>query len=451
MTLDQFGSLFNLIGLLVPLVFSLAIARAYKRPFFLHWTRSLALLAAAVLIFTLIGPQSPSWGLSAVLVGLYQAGVWFFIRTAETIRPQGPTPRAWRWAWGAMVLTSWGPLLAGQPLVVALLSPILLLVAVHFLLAWELWRIRHGGARWLSLFVALTGIWTLIFPALGTAPFAWAGFVFSGALHLVVGMQMVIHLLEDTAMTLRTQNEQLQQLDRLKSDFIGTVSHELRTPLSSIKSATWLLQNHRANVKEDELIGIVASQAEVLQRLVNDLLDFAKIESGSLSYDHQPLEMVALARSVVHDATPRFAQKGVELSLEAASEDVELEGDPDRLAQVTDNLLSNALKFTEPGGSVTVRVSRAEGQARLVVEDTGVGIPAGERQRIFERFYQIDNSSTRRVGGAGLGLSICKAIVEEGHGGRIWVEQGPRGGSRFIVALPLDAEPTNHHVAATGS
>src|SRR5690606_20401480 len=106
------------------------------------------------------------------------------------------------------------------------------------------------------------------------------------------GIQMVIFLLESTAIVLQTQNDELLKLDRLKSDFISTVSHELRTPLSSIKSATWLLQNHRNPATEDELIGTIANQVEVLQRLVSDVLDFAKLESGALSYQLKPVELM---------------------------------------------------------------------------------------------------------------------------------------------------------------
>jgi signal transduction histidine kinase len=116
---------------------------------------------------------------------------------------------------------------------------------------------------------------------------------------------------------------------------------------------------------------------------------------------------------------------------------VPVEGDPERLKQVIGNLLANALKFTDPGGRVSVTVALEGAMARLAVTDTGVGIAPEHRTRIFERFYQVDATNTRRSGGAGLGLAISKAIVEEGHHGRLWVEDAPGGGSTFVMTLPL--------------
>jgi signal transduction histidine kinase len=388
-----------------------------------------------------LGP--PLW-LGAIVLTIYHLGTGSLLRTGALLYERPGMPTSLRAIWLGVWALSALALALGQPFLAAVAVPLLMMVAAHLLVGWQLFHLpprphRHAH-RQLAVMTALTGVWGLAFVFLGTGPWAWLGFVISGALHLFVGILMVIFLLEDFASQLKVQNVELQQLDRLKSEFVSTVSHELRTPLSAIKSAIWLLENHRATVNEEELIGIITSQIDILHRLVNDVLDFAKMEAGTMTYQRQQVELGAMARAVVHDAMPRFAQKGVMLSLEPAPSRLRVDADPDRLAQVISNLLSNALKFTEAAGQVTVSLDVQDGQARLTVSDTGIGIPSDQHKRIFERFYQVDNSSTRRVGGAGLGLAISRAIVEEGHHGRIWVDDAPGGGSAFFVTLPLVEE-----------
>jgi signal transduction histidine kinase len=444
MTLDQVGALSNIVGLAIPLMFSVFIARGYQRPYFMSWTLSYLCYLVTVLLLPVAMSLGPPLWLAAIVLTIYHLGTGSLLKAGSLIeeRPTMTTPLRALWV-GVWALSVLG-LALGMPFLTAVALPLLMMVAAHLLVGWQLFHLpprphRHAH-RQLAVMIALTGVWGLAFVFLGTGPWAWLGFVISGALHLFVGILMVIFLLEDFASQLKVQNVELQQLDRLKSEFVSTVSHELRTPLSSIKSAIWLLENHRATVNEGELIGIITSQIDILHRLVNDVLDFAKMEAGTMTYQRQQIELGAMTRAVVHDATPRFAQKGVSLVLQPAPGRMQVEADPDRLAQVIGNLLSNALKFTEPDGRVTVSLGLQGGLARLTVTDTGIGIPSDQHKRIFERFYQVDNSSTRRVGGAGLGLAISRAIVEEGHQGQIWVEHAPGGGSTFIVALPLAEE-----------
>jgi signal transduction histidine kinase len=448
MTFEQLGVLANLLGLLIPLVFSLFIARAYAQRYFQYWTLSFLFFTISVFLF--MGPETfgthKAWEVAQVVV--YVAADWLLLKTAATIGTPSRLARFYTPAACVVAAIASALALAGMPFTVVSIGPILLALAAHYLLAWSLLRLpdrrdRHAPL-WLAGLIVVSGSWPLAYPLLPEA-FVPLGFVISGALHLSVGIQMVIFLLEDAAVALQTQNEELLELDRLKSDFISTVSHELRTPLSSIKSATWLLQNHRTAVNEAELIGIIANQSDVLHRLVADVLDFAKLEAGSLTYHLQPVRLDHLVKAAVHDATPRFEVKDIALTFVPPAEAVTVTADPDRLVQVISNLLSNALKFTAPGGQVTVAVTTLQGEARLAVSDSGIGIAPEHHARIFERFYQVDNTSTRQVGGAGLGLAISKAIVAEGHQGRIWVEAAPGAGSTFFVALPLaptPAEPT---------
>jgi signal transduction histidine kinase len=439
MTLTQFGIILNVAGLLVPLLFSLSIARTYSRPYFSNWVISYAFFLATIVAFLLPAPPAAVFVLDCLKIAFIQLGAWYLIKTAETLKVDRIFHGRVQTFWWLITVLAFVQAVVGLPFTVVSVGPVLLLVGAHLLMAYELFRLshpqKHHTKQRLGALVGAVGLWTLAYPLLGGSGTAWLGFALSGVLHLIIGVDMVIFLLEDVALVLRRQNESLMALDRLKSDFISTVSHELRTPLSSIKSATWLLQNHRTPVTEDELIGTISNQVDVLQRLVNDVLDFAKMESGTLSYKLQPVELMALARAVVNDATPSFTEKGIDLEFDSASARSRVEADPDRLAQVIGNLLSNALKFTAPGGHVTVRLHSEDGWARLAVQDDGVGVPADQRMRIFERFYQVDNSSTRRVGGAGLGLAISRAIIEEGHHGRIWVEDTPGGGSTFFIAL----------------
>jgi signal transduction histidine kinase len=442
MTPDQIGAIVNVAGYAVPLAISQSIARTYSRPYFRSWTLSYLGYAAAILVLNFGATHASFPWLIALAVILYQAGTWFILKTSEAIHPDEPRRQGRYRVWWAASVGALAILLAGQPLAMAMVGPVLLVVAGHLMLAGALLRVpfppgRHGH-QWLAAFVSVTGLWVLAFPLLDKTPWMWLGYVVMGALHLLMGIQMVIFLLEDVAWQQQRQYEALQQLDRLKSDFLSTVSHELRTPLTSIKSAAWLLDHPRAIASPSELKGMIMEQVDVLSRIVSDLLDISLIESGAMAYHKDTVNLVEVAKQAVGSQRLLYEKKGLDLQLEAPRHALEVTADGDRLKQVVANLLTNALKFTPEGGRVTVRVVAGD-RPRLEVTDTGIGIAPDQRDRIFERFYQVDNTSTRKVGGTGLGLAIVKAIVEEGHHGRIWVESGPQGGSTFVVILPASA------------
>jgi PAS domain S-box-containing protein len=228
------------------------------------------------------------------------------------------------------------------------------------------------------------------------------------------------------------------EADRLKNEFFALVSHELRTPLTSIVGYVELLLEEQAGEIEPmqrKFLGVIERNGRRLQRLVGDLLFVAQFEAGKLSLERGTVELHEVALEAVEAARPRAGRADV--ALEADVEPVpRLEGDRDRLGQVVDNLISNALKFTPTGGRVTVRLRERDGQAALEVADTGMGIPEEEQSRLFERFYRASGATERSIPGIGLGLAICRAIAEA-HGGSIRVSSEAGAGTTFCVMLPL--------------
>jgi signal transduction histidine kinase len=241
---------------------------------------------------------------------------------------------------------------------------------------------------------------------------------------------------------LAEQNEQLRELDKLKDEFVSLVSHELRTPLTSIRGYVELLLDEGAELQEDQrrFLQIVDRNSERLLALVADLLFLAQIEAGKLAIELSTVDLNRLVEECVEAAAPLADSKGIELR--TSSERVQkIEGDPARLHQVLDNLVSNALKFTPSGGSVEVRLRGDGGSAVLEVQDTGQGVPEHERDKLFERFFRSSTAMEGAVPGTGLGLTITKAIVER-HGGSIEIESLEGIGTTVRVHLPLRVEVT---------
>lgn len=232
--------------------------------------------------------------------------------------------------------------------------------------------------------------------------------------------------------------QELQRLDAAKDEFVSTVSHELRTPLTAILNAASILQKPQAGALTDvqaRFVGLLAEQANRLNRLVDDLLDLQKIETGNQSFRLEPLDVRGLVREVVGSYAHVLETRRLGLSLALGDEPLVARAEAETLGRVLLNLLSNAAKFTPEGGHVTVRAGREGAMVTLTVEDTGAGIPEADLERVFQKFARVDGSLTRQVGGTGLGLSICKQIIEQGHGGRIWATR-PACGTALHVALP---------------
>jgi signal transduction histidine kinase len=250
--------------------------------------------------------------------------------------------------------------------------------------------------------------------------------------------------LRATYRELADSHARLRELDRLKSDFLGNVSHELRTPLASIKGfVDNLLDGVAGPLAERQryYLGRVRDNADRLGRMVGDLLDLTRIEAGKIELSPEALDAGEAATEAVESFRPVARGRGVDLGLDLAAAPP-VWADRDKLQQVLTNLVSNAVKFTPGGGRVTVRVGPRPGPgraARLEVADTGPGIPPGERDRVFDKFYQLARVDGERPIGTGLGLTIARHLVDL-HGGRIWVETAAGPGSTFVVELPAAGE-----------
>ncbi|HEX4196461.1 MAG TPA: CHASE3 domain-containing protein [Caulobacteraceae bacterium] len=229
-----------------------------------------------------------------------------------------------------------------------------------------------------------------------------------------------------------------KRVERLKDEFVSTVSHELRTPLTSIAGSLGLLAGGMGDLPPGptRLIGIAHANCQRLIRLINDMLDVEKIESGKMKFDMAAVTLAEAARRSIDSVRGYADQLGVEIRFQASDDDLCVRADIDRLVQVGANLISNALKFSKAGDRVEISMLRRGRVARLSVTDHGPGIPDEFRARIFTKFAQADSSDTRQKGGTGLGLVIAKEIVDR-HGGRLWFESEPGQGAQFHVDLPL--------------
>ena len=230
-----------------------------------------------------------------------------------------------------------------------------------------------------------------------------------------------------------------EEANRLKDEFLSTVSHELRTPLNSILGWTWLLVG--GNLDEAgtrRAIETIERNARAQSQIVDDLLDVSSIVTGKLRLKVRTADLPALIEAAVDTVRPAAEAKGIDIDVHLGRVGT-LRGDPDRLQQVAWNLLANAVKFTPHGGRVEVLADEMDGQARLRVTDTGIGIPKAFLRYVFDRFRQADSSTTRLHGGLGLGLSIVRHLVEL-HGGTVAAEsEGEGRGATFTVMLPLAA------------
>jgi Signal transduction histidine kinase len=229
----------------------------------------------------------------------------------------------------------------------------------------------------------------------------------------------------------------LLELDRLKDQFVATVSHELRTPLTSIHGYLALVLEAEGGDLADEprqFVSIAIRNTDRLRKLVEDLLLVSELDAGELEFEFDTVDFGDLAQESVESARPQAMAGGISLELSAKSP-MRLIGDRVRLAQMLDNVISNALKFTPRGGTVSVRVTRSNGSAVLEVEDTGIGIAVDEQKYLFDRFFRGRVAGDKAIQGTGLGLSISQSIAHA-HGGVIEVESNENVGTTFRVALP---------------
>jgi len=230
--------------------------------------------------------------------------------------------------------------------------------------------------------------------------------------------------------------ERLREFDRLKDEFIAVISHELRTPLTSVYGAALTLQKRDVDKDvQDALLQIVSDEAGRLARLLDDALSASRLHAERETFEIAPIDGAEVARAVVDAARSRLPE-GLELEFVSLNGLRPVAADRDKLRQVLVNLMENAIKYSPDGGKIEIRVDRAGPAMRFTVRDEGIGIAPEEQSRIFERFHRLDPNMTRGVGGTGLGLYICRELVQR-MGGRIWVNSREGSGSTFSFDLPL--------------
>jgi signal transduction histidine kinase len=243
------------------------------------------------------------------------------------------------------------------------------------------------------------------------------------------------------AMAFNRMAGEMEGLERLRRDLVANVSHELKTPISALRAH---LENLLDGVEEPNpaLLEVMLQQSERLSRLVDQLLDLSRLEAGDVPLEIEPVPLGLLVERVIKEVEVARPDRARDLAVrnEVPADLPPVEADRERIHQVLFNLLENAVRFTPPGGMVTVRAAQENGDWAVSVEDTGPGIPKEHIPLVFERFYRVDPSRSREDGGTGLGLAIARSVVEA-HGGRIWAESEDQG-ARFTFVLPVSRSGT---------
>ncbi len=235
---------------------------------------------------------------------------------------------------------------------------------------------------------------------------------------------------------LKKANRELKKLDRMKDEFLQNVSHELRTPMTAMLTTMRVIKDAIEDERLKELLEINERSTWRLNRLVGDLLDFGRIDRGTMELNLQPVDMRSLIRDVMADIQSYADARrlNVEFKLEKSLPRVVV--DKDSMYKVVSNMLNNAIKFNEEGGRIVVEISAGDGFVKVSVEDSGIGIDEKDLDKVFDRFYQVDGSTKRKYPGTGIGLALTKKLVEM-HGGKVWAESKQGEWTRFIFTLPV--------------
>jgi signal transduction histidine kinase len=307
----------------------------------------------------------------------------------------------------------------GRPVAGPALEGASLIVAVPFRQAFPTWRValyqppgaspRQSVRRQVMLFMTAFGV-----------------------LFVVIGAGLVA-----TYRLVRRETE----MARLKSDFVANVSHDLKTPLSVIRmfGETLEMGRVRDEAARQEYYRVITRESERLSRLIDNVLDFSRIEGGRRRYERVPTAVEPLVRDVLEAFTYPLAQQGFKVEVDVAADLPEVALDADAVGQALGNLVDNAIKYSAERKSLRVEAAVRDGELALTVADAGMGVPPEEQRRIFEKFYRIGRSETQSRRGSGVGLALVRHVAEA-HGGRVTVDSRPGEGSRFTLWLPLTPE-----------
>jgi len=278
--------------------------------------------------------------------------------------------------------------------------------------------------------------WSIAHQGNFASPEKWARANFT--VNLTMSMILGLALLTGIALTIRTALREMK-LSAMKNEFVSNVSHELRTPLSSIRVFGELMRRGRVGEQDKvrEYGGYIETESRRLTQLINNILDFSRIESGHIEYHFEPADLEEILNGTLASFTVRLRDKGFEVSYEAPEEPLpNMRLDANAIDRAFANLLDNAVKYANGDRSVNVRLRRDDEEVTIAISDNGLGIPKEEHERIFERFHRVSTGLVHDVKGSGLGLPLVRHIVEA-HGGSVTVESEPGQGSTFTLHLPL--------------
>ena len=456
LTINGFANAFNVGAIALVLVMSLIVARSYALPFFEAWVSGYAMVLLYVglpLFFSLDEPRAPIAFLEAFLI-LVQAGFFFqvgFLLQGRKI--EAPLLICLT----AAYLLSIALLLAGiSPKTVAVI-PFLFSVASSFFLGYLfIFKLKFfqglTSSFWMGLPFLLVFSSSLVYPFMPLDRH-WIGFSFATVMHLLLGTGMIVFILEESKKTVERLSEEklclekekvllqgkqieaLEEADRLKDEFLGAISHELRSPLTVITGYSEILFEISKEPDQIEHLEKVQQATLRLRRMVDDLFDFVKLENRALKFEKDLEDLCEIVAESAESYELQARKMGLTLEMHLPAEEIFTYVDAVKISQVITNLLDNAFKFSPKGGRVSLFLRETQGEARFEISDEGIGIPSGEQDKIFSRFYQVRGGYQRQHEGAGLGLTIAEAIVTA-HGGSIGVKSEEGQGSRFWFTLP---------------
>ncbi|MEL4304263.1 sensor histidine kinase [Methanococcoides sp. LMO-2] len=244
--------------------------------------------------------------------------------------------------------------------------------------------------------------------------------------------------LEKSNEYLQNANRKLKELDSLKNDFVSMVSHELKTPLTAMKTSSEFMKETECDPEvKEEMLDLIIRNIDRQSRMVDDLLDISRIESGRMKFNPEDVNIREIVETSLQTVEKQAKDKGINLKVGYPQESLTIRTDKDKLIRVFVNLLTNAIKFTPHDGDVEISVTDTGDNIQASIKDNGIGIPPEKRDKIFDKFYQVDSTATRKAGGTGLGLAIIKGIID-GQGGNIFVESENGKGSTFTFRLPKE-------------